>query len=112
MTDSSEFVVLGVLARVDDESRRSVESAVEQFEGVSLFAVGDSQKIGILIESRTLAEGEKILETQVKEIPGILGTWPVFVHCEPEEEASAEESNQSAEPSTVASACLTMGEVK
>ena len=108
MTEGSPFVVLGVLARVDCELQHSVESAVEQFECVSLFAVGDAQKIGILIESRTLAEGEEILNAQVKALPGILGTWPVFVHCEPEDEPTI-----LAEPSEeVATACLTMGEGK
>jgi hypothetical protein len=79
------FVVLGVLARIDGRSREPIESNLCAHAGVSVFSVGDEQRLGILIEGDSLASARACLHDQVESTPGVLAAWPVFVQDESEE---------------------------
>jgi hypothetical protein len=80
------FVVLGVLARIDGRSREPIEANLRAYAGVSVFSVGDEQRLGILIEGESLAEAQACLHDQVELTPGILAAWPVFAQDESEEQ--------------------------
>jgi hypothetical protein len=79
----SSFVVLGVLARVDRRTRDAVEQRLTGRPGVSVFAVDDPSRMGILIETESLPVAEETLRDWVMTTPGVLGAWPVFLHDEP-----------------------------
>ena len=84
------FVVLGVLARIDGRSREPIESSLRAHAGVSVFSVGDEQRLGILIEGESLAEAQACLHDQVESTPGILAAWPVFAQDEAEEPGASQ----------------------
>ena len=81
------MALVGVLARVRTSERGRIEKDLCLFPGVSIFQVGDEEgRIGNLIESRSLEEAHAFLTGTIDSVDGVLGTWPVFGHTEPEEE--------------------------
>ena len=84
MTGQPEFVVVGVLARVDQATRDATAEELESLSGVSTFDVGDEYKLGVLIESSTVDEAKGVFEQQIETTPGVLAAWPVFIHEEEE----------------------------
>ena len=80
---STQFVVVGVLTRVEPSLREKVIRLLGDLSSVSTFEVGDDLKLGALIETATLDEAKTVLEQQIETIPGVLAGWPVFIHQEP-----------------------------
>lgn len=78
------MAVLGVLARVEVEHRDRVFGALERLDGVTPFWIGEPGRIGIVVEADTLQAAHTRLLDQLQSTPGVLGTWPVFVHAEDE----------------------------
>jgi len=84
------IAVLGVLARVDVRERRRILGALEELDGVSTFSVDEEERIGILIEAGSLDGARTTLSAEVEKVHGILGTWPVFAHAEPESDPGSD----------------------
>ena len=76
------MVVLGVLARVDAPQHERVCGALGQLPGVSTFSVGETQRVGILVERETIEEAHAALSSEVGQVPGVMAAWPVFSHIE------------------------------
>ena len=76
------MVILGVLARVDVGERDQICSRLAQLPGVSTFSVGETLRVGILVERATIEDAHVVLSSEVEQIPGVLGVWPVFSHVE------------------------------
>lgn len=82
------MAVLGVLARVEIAERDRVVACLQQIEGVTPFLIDEPGRIGLVVEADTLQMAHTRLLNEIQSTPGVLGTWPVFVHAE----------NETAEP--------------
>jgi hypothetical protein len=76
------MVLLGVLARIDAPEHDRVCGALDQLPGVSSFSVGETQRVGILVERETIEEAHAALSSEVGRVPGVMAAWPVFSHIE------------------------------
>ena len=76
------YVVVGALARVDQDCRHEVCSRIETLEGFSTFAVEDPLKVGVLIEASSLDEAHMRFTDQLTAVEGVLGAWPVSVESD------------------------------
>ena len=76
------MAVLGILARIDINSRERIEGLIAKIDGVSTFSVEEEQRLGILVEATSVEAARVTLTEQVDRLPGVLGTWPVFMHAE------------------------------
>lgn len=77
-----DFVVVGILMRVEQTEREAVATNLERLTGVTTFEVGDEFKLGALIESATLEAAKDLFENQIEASPGVLAAWPIFIHEE------------------------------
>ena len=77
------FAVVGVYARIDQAKRREIEDCLAHIEGASSFALEESAKLGFLVEAPSLDKAHDVVEHQIRQIPGVLGTWPVYAGLEP-----------------------------
>ncbi len=80
---TEEYAVVGVYARIDESGRGEIESCLKSIQGASSFEVGQPTKLGFLVEAPSLDEAHDVLEHQIRQIPGVLGTWPVYAGFEP-----------------------------
>jgi len=78
------MAIVGAFARVETESSNSCQSALEKIEGVSTFDIEDADKLGVLVEAKSLNEAHDTITTTIRSIPGVLGVWPVYVNTEDE----------------------------
>ena len=76
------YVVVGALARVDQDCRQEVCSRIEALEGFSTFVVEDPLKVGVLIEASSLDEAHMRFTDQLTAVDGVLGAWPVSVESD------------------------------
>ena len=72
--------LVGILARVDYDSNPDLCRDLGQIEGVSTFEVGDSGKLGLLLEAETTEAAHHILRDKIESLAGILAAWPVYSH--------------------------------
>ncbi|NOX53590.1 MAG: chaperone NapD [Planctomycetes bacterium] len=78
------MAVIGVLARVEVAERDCVVASLGRIEGVTPFLIDEPGRIGLVVEADTLEAAHKRLVDEIDPTPGVLGTWPVFVHAENE----------------------------
>ncbi len=78
------MALIGVLARIDTIDRDRVSQDLVRVDGVSLFSVDEQERIGIILERRSLGEAHAALKDEVESIPGLLGAWPVFSYADEE----------------------------
>ena len=64
---------------ITTEQRQSVRDNLDALAGVTPFAVEDDLRMGILVEARDADSAHAILEQNIRTIPGVLGTWPVYM---------------------------------
>ena len=76
------MVVLGVLARIDAPEQNRVCDELGQLPGVSTFSVGESHRVGILVERDTIEEAHEAVSKELVNVPGVMAAWPVFSHVE------------------------------
>ncbi len=76
------MVILGLLARVVVAEHDGVCGRLAQLPGVTTFSVGETRRVGILVERMTIEEAHAAISREVEPIPGVLGVWPVFSHDE------------------------------
>lgn len=95
--NTGAVATLGVLVRLHVPDRAAILDRLVQIDGVTSFSVEEDERVGLVIEGATLEEARGILSTEVDRLPGVLGTWPVFAHCDPEEGAARESAVQSVE---------------
>lgn len=79
---SESLVVVGVLARVEAGCRAAVQAACGALPGVTVFAVADEDRLGLLLEATDLEAAHVLLNERVAAVPGVLGTWPVAVEMD------------------------------
>lgn len=72
--------LVGILARVDYDSNPDLCRDLGQIEGVSTFEVGDSGKLGLLLEAESTEAAHHILKDEIEQMAGILAAWPVYSH--------------------------------
>ncbi len=80
--DTDGYVVVGALARVDQDCRQAVCDRIDALEGLSTFAVEDPLKVGVLIEAKSLDQAHIRFTDQLSAIDGVLGAWPVSVESD------------------------------
>jgi len=78
------MVVIGAFARVEVERVDSVQQKIDAMPGVSTFDLGDEKKVGILVEAAHMEAAHRVLTRDLREVEGVLGVWPVYVHDEAE----------------------------
>ncbi len=94
--DRSEvYAVIGVYARIVAHHRDRIDLALNAIPGVTPFDLEHPAKIGILIEADSLAEGRECLECDIRTIPGVLATWPVFSGQEPKDSPQPQSEHQT-----------------
>ena len=84
------MAVVGALLRVRVADRRQVVRQLERIQGVSTFSVEEQERVGVVMEGSSLGELHAILTTEVAMTPGVLGAWPAFAHCEPDDDDRAD----------------------
>lgn len=91
--------VAGAFARVlgDGESARSAMGAVV---GVSTFAVNEPGVVGIVVESDSLDDIQRLIERVLPKLPGVIGVCPVYMGFEDE----LSESDEAFDASNASSA--------
>lgn len=78
------MAVLGVLIRIDPADRESTLDRLERLDGATLVPVEEAGRVGLVIEADSPDRAREILQRQVDVTRGVLGTWPVYSHLEPE----------------------------
>lgn len=94
---SEAYAVIGVYARIVAHHRDRIDQTLRAISGVTPFDLEHPAKIGILIEADSLAEGRECLEREIRTIPGVLATWPVFSGQEPLDPPQPQSPHQSKE---------------
>ncbi|MCA9265470.1 MAG: chaperone NapD [Planctomycetales bacterium] len=82
----SPFAVVGVLLRTDDR-QHELAAHLSSLDGVEVFSVEDPLRLGVVIEADTLQQAERMLREHVSVASGVLGSWPVYAHCEEDDDA-------------------------
>ncbi len=77
---ADRMALLGVLARVQESEYDAMFARLEQVDGVTPFGIGETMRVGILVEAESLSLSHALLTQQIETMPGILGAWPVFSH--------------------------------
>jgi len=72
--------LVGILARVDHDSNPDLCRDLDRLKGVSTFEVGDSGKLGLLLEAENIAAAHRILRDDIERMAGVLAAWPVYSH--------------------------------
>jgi len=78
------MAIVGAFARIESDLASSCQSALEELSGVSTFDIEDQDKLGVLVEAESLNEAHSTITTSVRNTPGVLGVWPVYVNIEDE----------------------------
>ncbi len=86
------MALVGVLARVDRDQRQAVWKDLESDAGLTPFRIEDENRMGILIEAPTLDGAHVILKERINPVPGVLGTWPVYMYSDPVEDCDSTEA--------------------
>jgi len=82
-TDQGERVVIvGALVRTFEEKSKTVQEALTQMEGVSVYSFDDPCKIGLVIEAESLDAVYHLIEDKVKALSGVMVVSPVYAHFE------------------------------
>lgn len=79
------MAIVGAFARIDSDLASSCESALQELGGVSTFDVEDPDKLGVLVEAESLNDAHSTITTTIRNTPGVLGVWPVYVNIEDEQ---------------------------
>ena len=79
-------VVLGVLLRVDPVRLNAIAARLERMPAVTPFSVGEAERIGVLVEAESIGEAHKRLQSEIETIPDVWGAWPVFCHCDQQQQ--------------------------
>lgn len=72
--------LVGILARVDEESNPALRTELEQMPGISTFEVGQEGKLGILLRAESTDQAHQRLRHEIEGANGILAAWPVYTH--------------------------------
>jgi nitrate reductase NapAB chaperone NapD len=84
------MAVVGALLRMHLSERGRIIRELQHLPGVSTFSVEEQERIGLVLEGPSLEELHSVLTTEIAAMPGVLGVWPAFAHCESEDEDRAE----------------------
>jgi len=76
------MVTVGVLVRVENESLRDVELALNAIPGVSTLELEEAGSIGLVIEAPDLDAAHSLLCDQVQRTAGVLAAWPIHTQLE------------------------------
>ena len=80
------MAIVGAFARVDSDQVAACRNELNELTGVSTFELEDPDKLGVLIETESLNEAHETITKTVRNAPGVLGVWPVYVNTEDEQE--------------------------
>ncbi|MBL4809444.1 MAG: chaperone NapD [Phycisphaerales bacterium] len=78
------MAIVGAFARIESNIASSCQSALEEIAGVSIFDIKDPDKLGVLVEAESLNQAHSTITTTIRNTPGVLGVWPVYVNTEDE----------------------------
>lgn len=78
------MAIVGAFARIESTNASSCQSALDELDGVSTFDIEDPDKLGVLVEAKSLNEAHDTITTTIRSTPGVLGVWPVYVNTEDE----------------------------
>ena len=78
------MVVVGVLTRINRNTRNETLEALSQLDGVTLFELPnpEPERIGLVLRARTLDSAHALLTEQIDTTEGVLGTWPVHTELD------------------------------
>ncbi len=80
------MAIVGAFARVDLDHATACRDALDELGGVSTFGIDDSDKLGILVEAKSLNDAHHTITKTIRSTPGVLGVWPVYVNTEDEQD--------------------------
>jgi len=75
-------VVVGALARIEITAAAAVKQRLCSIDGVSTFGLGESERIGVLIESTGIDVVHDKLTSEVAATEGVLGVWPISLEVD------------------------------
>jgi len=84
-------VMIGALARVDLEKQETIRARLDALEGIETFDLDERERIGVLVEGRSIEQAHARLRSQVEVADGVLGVWPVSLETDGTMEGAAEE---------------------
>jgi len=76
------MVLVGAFARIDPTGGGEVRSRLSALSGVEVFDLDDPGKVGLLIEAADTGLAHRVLTSRVRNVEGVWGVWPVYVHGE------------------------------
>ncbi len=90
--DKEILAVVGAYARIEPGCATAVRATVDALAGVETFDLGETNRIGILIEADGPSQAEHILGL-VENSQGVWGVWPVSVELEEEPDNLVEDDS-------------------
>lgn len=77
--EEGTLVVVGALARVDEDDWANVRMRLDALPGVESFALGERARLGVVIEAPGLDAAYERLEREVSAVDGVMAVWPISV---------------------------------
>lgn len=77
-----DYVVVGVLARIDTTDPDGVRQRLNALDGVETFDLAEPEKLGIVVEATGIDDAHDRLRHEVDATVGVLGTWPVAMEMD------------------------------
>lgn len=74
------MVISSLIIKCQPGQEENLIQATEGIEGLEVGAFVDGQVV-FSLEKATLKESQQCLEEDLKELPGALGVYPVYIHC-------------------------------
>ncbi len=76
------YVVVGVLCRVHPPSMEQVCALINSMDGMETFSLGESGRVGALIEAESFDRAHERLQEELLQIEGVQAAWPVSTQWE------------------------------
>ena len=76
--------VVGAFARIEANDADEIRRKLSNLDGIETFDLGQTGKVGLIIEGGDLDTVHAILTRNVRSVDGVLGAWPISVHLDDE----------------------------
>lgn len=86
----TSLVMIGALAHIDLAKREALRAHLDALEGIETFDVSGCERIGVLVEGRSIEEAHARLQSLVAAADGVLGVWPISLETDGTMEGAAE----------------------
>lgn len=80
------MAIVSAFARIKSDIGSECRGHLNSLYGVSTFEIDDPDKLGLLIETKSLDAAHSMITNDIRTTPGVLGVWPVYVNTEDEQE--------------------------